>query len=419
MKAKVKLNNYIDNSITISGSKNSSLPIIAACLLCDEDVTINNVPNINDVNILIKIMKKMGCNISFDNNVIKYKKSYINKKIFNYKDIKKLRGSYYLIGSLIGISNYCNFTFSIPGGCKLGYRPINYHIDAFKKMGLNVSLSDNKIKINGYKKHAMFTLAYPSVGATINIILSSCKLEKETIITNASIEPEVIDLCDFLRSMGVIININKRTIYIQGKSFLNQTIYTIIDDRIEAGTFLVLGAIHHGITIKNVNKTNLEPLINLLTDIGYNIIIKDNNCNNLSNISIDNCFNNKIKPFNITLNPHPNIPTDLGPILCVLAATINGTSHISDNVYSDRISHVKQLQKFNIDIKHKNNVIIINGGNNITNANVKAYDLRCAAALVLAASLNNKYSNIYNIDNLFRGYENIKDKLAYLGINFI
>ena len=202
MKAKIKLNNYINNIIKISGSKNSSLPIIASCILCDEDVVINNVPNITDVLSLVKIIRKMGYDIKYINNCIIYRKSKTTKKRFLYNDIKKIRGSYYLIGSLIGNSDFCDFYFLNPGGCKFINRPINYHIDIFRKMGLDINIRNNKIYVKGIKNNIVYNLPYPSVGATINILLSTCKIEKESIIYNCSIEPEVIDVCNFLKSMG-------------------------------------------------------------------------------------------------------------------------------------------------------------------------------------------------------------------------
>ena len=182
MKAKVRLNKYKNNSITISGSKNSSLPIIAASLLCDEDVIIHNVPNISDINKLIKIIKKIGFDITFHNNTVRIKQKEIYKKKFYFQEIKKLRGSYYLIGTLIGKSNYCDFSFLYPGGCKFGYRPIDFHLKAFKKMGICNYSRSNKLFFKGYKTNCIHDLKYPSVGATINIILASCKMNKQTII---------------------------------------------------------------------------------------------------------------------------------------------------------------------------------------------------------------------------------------------
>ena len=411
MKAKVRLNKYKNNSITISGSKNSSLPIIAASLLCDEDVIIHNVPNISDINKLIKIIKKIGFDITFHNNTVRIKQKEIYKKKFYFQEIKQLRGSYYLIGTLIGKSNYCDFSFLYPGGCKFGYRPIDFHLKAIKKMGICNYSKGNKLFFKGYKTNCIHDLKYPSVGATINIILASCKMNKQTIITNASIEPEVIDVCDFLNSMGTEIVINKRTIVINGNNHLHSTEYTVMGDRIEAGTFLILGAIHNGITITNIKKDYLLDIINLLSSIGCYFDITDKYIKLYK-------INKILKPFDISLSPYPGIPTDLGPILSVLASQCEGLSTINDLVYSDRTTHIKELQKMNITISNINNKISIYGKSFIFNNKVISYDLRCCAALVLAASLSNKYSYIYNIQYLFRGYENIKQKLNNLCIDF-
>ncbi len=412
MKAKIKLNDYKFNNIKISGSKNSSLPIIAASILCDEQVILHNIPNISDIIYLIKILNNMGFNLKYQNNTLIVNPSNIDQCFFNDKLIDKLRGSYYIIGSLISKFEYCNFSFLSPGGCKLGNRPINYHIDAFKNMGLQIIHNKNKIDIKGIKTNTTHNLLYPSVGTTINIILASCKIENKTIINNASIEPEVIDLCNFLKSMGVIIKIHNRTISIIGKKHFKKSMYTVMEDRIEASTYLILGAIHNGICISNINIDNLYPLITLFKNIGFKLLIEKNK------LTIYKQSN--LKPFDIYLDPHPGLCTDLNPLLCVLASQINGTSTITDNVFKQRTKHVKELQKLGIDLSFNDNVITIKGKANInSNNHLKSHDLRCGAALILAASLNGNYSYINNIETVFRGYENLQHKLNSLGINFI
>lgn len=411
MKAKIKLNNYQFNNINISGSKNSSLPIIAGSILCDEEVVLHNIPNILDVNILINILKKINCNINFFNNTLTVKPSNLNLKKIDFNEVRKLRGSYYLLGALIGKFEYSDFNFVLPGGCNLGNRPINFHINAFKNMQLVVKKSGKKIHIKGNKINTIHKLPFPSVGTTINIILAASKIEKETIIINAAIEPEVIDVCNFLISMGANIIIKNTIIKIIGCNYFKKSTYRIMDDRIEAGTFLILGALHQGIKINNINPNNIYPLTSLLSSIGYDLNICDNS------IEIHN--NGLIKPFNIILEPHPGIPTDLGPILCVLASQINGKSIIIEKVFTKRTSHIKQLKKLNIDITNINNITIINGKGKIKENNINAKDLRCSAALLLAATLSSSYSIINDIDKLFRGYEDIQKKLNDLGIDFI
>lgn len=411
MKAKVRLNKYKFNTINISGSKNSSLPILAASILCDEDVIITNVPNISDVRLLINILKKIDYNITFNNNIVLIKHSNINCKKYMFSEIKKLRGSYYLLGALIGKMENIDISFLFPGGCKLGKRPIDYHIQAFLNMGLDVITKNNKIIIKGNKHNTYHNLHFPSVGTTINILLASAKIEKETIIYNASIEPEVIDVCNFLQSMGAKINIDNRTISIIGCKYFHSSKYKVMEDRIEAGTFLILGAMHNGLRINNVNPSNLSPLTSLLIDCGYHLEFNNN--------SITIYHSENIIPFQTIIEPHPGFPTDLGPLLCVLASQINGTSIITDTVFNNRLSHIKQLKKMNINISNVNNTIKIIGKSNIKNNSVKAMDLRCAAALLIASTLNTSFSTIKHIDKLFRGYENIQCKLNDLGIEFI
>ena len=415
VKAKVRLREYKHIPIKISGAKNSSLPIIAASILCDEVVTLENVPIIKDVLILVNILKDIGYKLDFDkeNNKMKIYPCNIKRKHFYNNKINKLRGSYYLMGALIGKNDFVNFSFLYPGGCNLGERPINYHLNAFSNMGLKITTNRKSIHIKGYKKSITHNLLYPSVGTTINILLASCKLNETTIINNASIEPEVIDVCNFLKSMGVNITINNRCICMTGNSYLKQTNYKIMEDRIEAGTYLILGALHNGITITNINPLNLDYLTNLLGKIGYTLQITNDT------ITL-NSFNKKnIKPFNIILEPHPGFPTDLGPLLCVLASQINGTSIITETVFKDRFNHIEELKKMNIDISLDINKIIIKGISEVINSTIKATDLRCAASLLLASSINSNFSTIEDIDYLFRGYEDIKEKLDSLGIDFI
>lgn len=411
MKAKIKLNKYKNNIISISGSKNSSLPIIAASILCDEYLTLNNIPNIKDVTLLIDILRNLGQTLIFKNNTLTIYPHKITTNTLFDSNISKLRGSYYLIGSIIGSNKECDFSIIYPGGCTLGSRPINFHINAFRKMGLLVNTKKEKIHFEGNIHPTIHDLDYPSVGTTINIILASIKLEGITIINNCAVEPEIIDLINFLNSMGANISISNHTIIINGVNYLHSTNYTVSSDRIEAGTFLILGALHNGITIKNINPNDIYSLINLLHSINIDI--------SMTNNSVTIHKNKELKPFNLVITPYPGFPTDLGPLICVLATQINGTSTIKDTVYKTRNSHIKELNKMNCLISCNKNKISIEGISKIKNKTIKAYDLRCCASLILAASLNNKFTTIKNIDYIFRGYENIKDKLNSLGIDFI
>lgn len=412
MKAKVRTKQYNNSTIKISGSKNSGLPAIAAGLLCDEMVILRNIPSISDIKTLIAIIQNLGYDITFFNNTVIINKANINVKKIMDPNIKKLRGSYYLLGSIIGNNDFVNFSFLYPGGCKFGNRPINYHLQAFKEMGLVIKATRKKILVYGQKRVSNHVLDYPSIGTTINIILSSVKTIGTTIIDNASIEPEVIDVCNLLNSMGANIKINERQIVITGVEYLHKTDYRIISDRIEACTYLILGAINNGIKITNIDTGLISSFTSLLSNIGFPLII------NKKSIILKK-DNTKLKPFSISLNPYPELPTDIGPLLCVLASTIPGTSTIIDNVYPERISHIKELRKLNINIIKDENKIIVSYSPIIKADTVCGHDLRCTAALLLACSLSSSFSTIEHIEYLFRGYENIYDKLKYLGIDFI
>ena len=286
--------------IEISGSKNSSLPIIAASILCDEIIYLHNIPNINDVKIMLDILTFLKIKYIFkQNTLIVYPKKFIN---WNLKTdlTNKLRGSYYFFGSLISKKSKVQITNI--GGCNLGSRPINYHLSAFDKLGLSIENFDNSIKIKGKIKNTIINLDYPSIGATINIILASVKNKHKTkvIINNCALEPEVADLCNFLNSMGAqITGINTKTLSIFSVPYLRSTNYTIISDRIEAGTFLILGALHDGIKLKNINVEHLNPLIFNLHKIGCTIENKNN---------ILTLYPNKLKSINIETDPYPLPP---------------------------------------------------------------------------------------------------------------
>lgn len=412
MKANVRGQQYNNSTIKISGSKNSGLPAIAAALLCDETVVLRNIPSISDIKTLINIIQNLGYDISFLNNTVVINNSDVSIKKVNNPDIKKLRGSYYLLGSIIGNNDFVNCSFLYPGGCQFGNRPINYHLQAFQEMGLIIKATRKKILVYGQKRASNHILSYPSIGATINIILASVKTIGTTIIDNASIEPEVIDVCNLLNSMGANIKINNRQIIINGVKYLHKTDYRIISDRIEACTFLILGAINNGIKITNIDTNLISSFTSLLSDIGFPLII------NKKSIILKK-DNTKLKPFSVNLNPYPDLPTDIGPLLCVLASVIPGTSTIVDNVYPERISHIKELQKLNINIIKENNKINVSYSPLIKANTVCGHDLRCTAALILACSLSSSFSTIEHVEYLFRGYENIYDKLKHLGIDFI
>ncbi|HHU56486.1 MAG TPA: UDP-N-acetylglucosamine 1-carboxyvinyltransferase [Acholeplasmataceae bacterium] len=394
--------------ITISGAKNSALPIICSAIICDEDVVLENIPDIIDVRTLLAILSNLGLKYNFHNNTLSIK----NKKKLPYKvlceEVNKMRGSYYFMGAMLAKQNKIMITNS--GGCNLGHRPINFHLEGFKKMGASVFTHNNFIKIKAKKmKPTNIHLEFPSVGATINLMMAAVKTQGITNIYNCAMEPEVIDVATFLNTMGAnIVGAGTKKITIIGVSHLHGCKYKIICDRIEAGTYLILGALLDGAILHGLSGNYLRSLINVLRSSGYPVTTTNNT------ITI-----NKIphpSPFNITIGPYPAFPTDLGQPLSVLATQIPGTSIIKETIFTNRYSHVPELNKMGAKISVANNNVIIDGKTKLNSGNFVAHDLRGAASLVLAASLNNEDSTISNIETFLRGYENPTEKLASFGI---
>jgi len=404
-----KRDQEISGVIPISGAKNSAVAIIPAALLSSEKVILENIPHISDVETIVSIIDELGHFITFENNKVTIIRN--NKKITRLSNkVRCLRGSYYFISVYLSLFN----EVYIPqiGGCKLGDRPINYHFDALKELGVDIYTDTNNY--TSYKckkiKSKTITLPYQSVGTTINIILISVLSNETVIINNASIEPEVMDVCNFLNYLNANISVSDRTITIKGVSKLSGGTYKIISDRIEAGTYLALIALPKvsKITLTNINYNLLISYLNILQEIGFIIDVHD------SNITIRK--SNLLKPITIYTNPYPGFPTDLAPIITVILTQINGTSKLIETVFRERFSHVKELNKLGANISINNNTIIINGKTNFITGTVTAHDLRCAAALLLSgiASLGNVL--IKDIDHLFRGYEDPIKKLQAIGV---
>ena len=324
-----------------------------------------------------------------------------------------MRGSYYFMGALLGKIKKVKINNS--GGCNLGSRPINYHLDNFQKLGAKLLLNDEEVYLKATKlKGTSIDLEFPSVGATINTMLAAVKASGITIINNAAIEPEIVDVGNFLVSMGAIVEgLGTPIIKITGVKRLHSTDYTIISDRIEAGTYLILGAMSNGngVRVKNINPTFLISLTNLLEEIGCTVKIYENE------IFIKR--EEQLKPFKVITKPYPGFPTDLGQPLSALMLTIEGTSIIKETIFSNRFSHINELKKMGANIEIVDNEIQITGTPNLHSAKLTAYDLRGAAALILGATLNKGITQIDNIETLLRGYEYPIEKLQKLGLNII
>ena len=411
MKLKIKGKKHIEGTITISGAKNSAVAIIPAAVLTDGLVTLHNIPDISDVRHQIDILNKHGFTATLTDNtlVIQRTEKKINKK-FN-DNVNMLRGSYYFIGAFL--ARFKKIKIKSIGGCNLGPRPINYHLNAFKQMNAKYLHTDDYIELSTRKlKGSTINLEYPSVGATINILIASVLSKGMTIINNAALEPEVIDLGNFLLRMGANIEgLGTQTIKIIGVKKLEGCEYTIISDRIEAATYLAIGAISEGegITVQNVNPSHLISVTDVLQKIGHNLTI--------SKDSITIKKGEILHPVTITTNPYPGFPTDLNPIFAVLLSQIPGESIIIETVFKNRTSHINELNKMGANIYITNQKSIINGHTDLKCNLVEAKDLRCAAALMIASLLSICTTTIDNIEYLLRVYEKPLSKLKQININ--
>lgn len=403
-------NKNLEGVVNIGGCKNSAVAIIPASILCDDEVRLINVPQIDDCYTLLEILKSMGHNVIIDDKEIIIKPC---KKVkYNIKSdlVIKLRGSYYFLGSMLSKNKKVKTYY--PGGCDLGSRPINYHLDGFKKMNVMIKTKKNKLILKTKKlKGTEIDLEFPSVGATINLMLAATKAEGTTIINNCALEPEVEDVAKFLISMGAnITGVGSKRLVVEGVKKLYKTTYTLMPDRIEAGTYLILGAASNGagLTVRNVNVWHLKSLTNLLRNIGCDIIEKD--------CSVTIMKKKSLKSFAISVSTYPGFPTDLQQPLTTLMTQIEGASEVTETIFSNRFSQVSELRKMNANIEVIGNTVRVVGKTILSPTRVKAKDLRGAAAMVIASSIIEGVSVIENMEVFFRGYEHPIKKLSSLGI---
>lgn len=410
MKLKVKGKKKLEGVIKISGAKNSAVAIIASSILSDEEVVLRNIPDIVDVKQQIKILEKKGYEIYFKDNILKIKPLKKLKPIFLDEEVSHLRGSCYFMGSCIAKCK--KIKIANIGGCTLGNRPLNYHLDGFKDLNIKIKEDPNYIVLKTKKiKPTTINLEFPSVGATINLMIASTKAKGTTIIKNAALEPEVSDVGNFLISMGAKIEgLSTSTIKITGVDYLHSTDYIIASDRIEAGTYLILGAmnINNKLKLENVQPYYLKSLIDVLKEAGANIEVGE------KSISIERIT--ELKPINISVGPYPAFPTDLGPIISVLMTQIEGTSTLEETIFENRFSHLEEIKKAGAIFEVIDNKLFITGKTKLTSSIMHSHDLRCAASLLLTAIVSKGTSTIENIDPLFRGYEKPIEKLSSLGL---
>jgi len=398
----------LEGEVKISGSKNAALPIIAATVLNGGKTTLYNVPNIHDVQTMFEIIKQIGGKVSKKNNKIIVDTSNIHTYEIPDNLMRQMRSSVILAGALIGKHHQARF--SCPGGCDIGARPIDLHLKGFEKLGINIKEEFGEIvcnadKIDGTQIH----LDFPSVGATENIILASCLSEGITIITNAAKEPEIEDLIKYLNKMGAKIKGGGTDrIEIIGVKKLSEISYNIMPDRIEAGTYLVAGAITGGkVKLTSVCPSHIEPILNKLEEAGCKLNIGKNT------IEID--APKRIKAVDIKTMPYPGFPTDMQSIFGALLSTARGASIITENIFESRYKYVQELSRMGAKIKVDGRTAVIKGTKRIQGANVVATDLRGGAALVLEALAAKGVTEIDNVHYILRGYEKIDEKLKKLG----
>ena len=398
----------LEGEIEISGSKNAALPIIAATVLNAGTTTLYNVPDIQDVNTMFEILKKIGATIKRKNNKIIINTSKIHTYEIPDDLMRQMRSSVILAGALLG--KYHKARFSCPGGCDIGSRPIDLHLKGFEKLGVNIKEEYGEIycdaeKIIGTQIH----LDFPSVGATENIILTSCLGEGTTVITNAAREPEIEDMIKYLNKMGAKINgAGTDKVEIVGVKKLSEISYNIMPDRIETGTYLVAGAITNGnIKLLNVNSKHIEPILNKLDEVNCKL--------NISNNEIEIIAPKRVKAVDIKTMPYPGFPTDMQSIFGALLITAKGTSVITENIFESRYKYTQELIRMGAKINVEGRTAIIKGTKRIQGANVIATDLRGGASLVIAGLYAKGVTQVDNIHYILRGYEKMDEKLKKIG----
>tara|TARA_B100001057_G_scaffold167138_1_gene167845 strand:- start:1572 stop:2837 length:1266 start_codon:yes stop_codon:yes gene_type:complete len=402
----------IKGRVKISGSKNSSLPILAATLLFDQPVTIRNLPKVKDIDTMLGLLKSLGSKIilSKDKRVAKIHNKNKIKTFASYSLVKTMRGSILVLGPLI--AKYHKSKISLPGGCLIGARPINYHLDALKKLGMNYILKDGYIFAKSKSKLIGKMIKFPkiSVGATENSIIAACLAKGTTILRNCAVEPEIKDLTNFLNLAGAKITWHGRKCKIIGVEALNKTEYSVMPDRIEAGTFCVAATIAKGnLEIIDFDAKIIKTELDLLKRFGAKIKIKD------KKIFIKGPENIKLIE-NIKTKEYPGVSTDMQSQLMVIMCLAKGKGSITENIFENRFMHVAELRRLGAKINIIKNKAIIDGNTKFIGAELMSSDLRASVSLVLAAIVSKGKSTINRIYHLDRGYEGIENKLKKIGV---
>lgn len=406
---KVQGGKELEGRVKISGAKNSAVALLPATLLCDESVNLLNVPDISDTVALFDILSYLGAKItSLGEESYKIDVSNIENKPITDEMSNKLRASYYFMGALLG--KYKKAVVSYPGGCSIGSRPIDLHLKGFESLGAKIKYEENNIIISAEElKGSNIYLDFASVGATINIMLAAVKAEGTTIIDNAAREPEIVNIAMFLNSMGAkITGAGTSTIRIKGVKNMHSSVHEVIPDRIEAGTYIMIGACAcKSLVVENIIPEHLEALTQKLIEMGVDLKIEDDS------IYISN--KNKLKAVKIKTQVYPGFPTDMQQVMSALMTKAEGKSVIEETIFENRFQNLYELRKMGANIEVSGNKGYIFGPTKLRGKTVNATDLRAGASLVLAALIAEGTTTINNADYILRGYEHITEKLTSLG----
>lgn len=409
-KLKIQGGHSLRGEIHISGSKNAALSIIAASIMTEERIVLENIPHLEDVTTMIRLIAGMGVSVTLaDDNKLILDSSKIRNYLAPYDLVKTMRASILVLGPLI--ARFGEASVSLPGGCAIGARPVNLHLDGLKAMGADVEINEGYICAKAKKlKGAHFSFSPVSVTGTANLMMAGVLAEGQTILENAATEPEVINLGEFLLKMGAKIKgLGTRKIIIDGVNKLCSAEHKIIPDRIETGTFLVAAAITKGsVLLKKTQPEHLKSVLDLLSQTGAVIFFEEDT------IELTMSLTN-IKPADFTTQPYPGIPTDMQAQLMVLNAIAPGNSIVVETIFENRFMHVLELQRMGADISLRGNTAYITGVKRLQSAPVMATDLRASAALVLAGLVADGETHIDRIYHIDRGYECIENKLSLLG----
>ena len=405
----IKGGNPLVGEVEIGGAKNAALAILAAAIMTDETVTIDNLPDVNDINVLLEAISGIGAEVDrIDRHTVRINGSNIENFDIEYDYIKKIRASYYLLGALLG--KYKRAEVALPGGCNIGSRPIDQHLKGFRALGAYVDIEHGKIIAEAERligKHIYFDVV--SVGATINVMMAASMAEGLTILENVAKEPHVVDVANFLNSMGANIRgAGTDVIKIRGVSRLHKTDYSIIPDQIEAGTFMFAAAATRGdVTVMNVIPKHLEATIAKLVEIGCEVEEFDDA---VRVVSKGDLHNTPVKTL-----PYPGFPTDMQPQIGVTLALCKGTSTITESIFENRFKYLSELARMGANVKVEGNAATIEGVDKFSGARVSAPDLRAGAALVIAGMAADGITIVDDIVYIQRGYERFEEKLRSLG----